>query len=518
MMEAGGFSPLKTVCCFVVLFVVAAAPRLRAQQTVSGETVSIDANAPTTPLPHFWEQMFGSGHAILSLRESWRNDARAVKSVTDFRYVRFHGIFDDEVGVFTRDEHGRPVYNWSQVDQIYDGLRANGIRPLVEISFMPTQLAFNPLDLHVFWYHPNVSPPRSMDEWDAFMKAFAQHLVDRYGIEEVSQWYFEVWNEPNIDFWGGIPRQGSYFELYAHTARDLKSVSPRLRVGGPATAAASWIPAFLKYVAENQVPIDFVSTHGYADDTVQNLFHNNKPVPEDDRVCAAIAKVRNQIDASALPHLPLFWTEWNVQGADESRDTTFVGPAVANTIRQCQGKVNEMSFWTFSDVFQEGGPLPRPFVGMFGLRAQGGIDKPSYYGFALLHRLGNERLPAASDNVIATKTADGGLAVAAWNLVDPGSAGWGPDGPPAGPAKTMTLVFRGVPANARVTIATVDGDHGNVLPKYRAMGSPVDPTMAQVKELNEETALPPPTVERLSNGRLTLTLAPDALDLVTVER
>lgn len=153
--------------------------------------------------------MFGSGHAILSLRASWRGDLCAVKTVTDFQWVRFHGILDDEVGAFTRNEHGQPIYNFSQVDEIYDGLLKNGVRPLVEISFMVTQLAANPFDLHVFWYHPNVSPPRDWPEWDAFMEAFARHLVDRYGIDEVSKWYFEVWNEPNIDFWGGVPRQQS---------------------------------------------------------------------------------------------------------------------------------------------------------------------------------------------------------------------------------------------------------------------------------------------------------------------
>ena len=485
-----------------------------AQQTAAAasepqESVVIDAGAATTPFPHFWEQMFGSGHAILSLRASWRSDLRAVHDVTDFQWVRFHGILDDEVGVFTRDEHGNPAYNFSQVDEIYDGLRENGVRPLVEISFMPTQLAFNPYDLHVFWYHPNVSPPRDMQEWDAFMKAFAEHLVDRYGIDEVSKWYFEVWNEPNIDFWGGIPRQESYFDLYAHTARALKSVSPRLRVGGPATAAASWVPAFLQYASENHVPVDFVSTHGYADDTVENLFHNHDPVPMDDRVCAAVAEVRRQIDDSPLPHLPLFWTEWNVQGMDESRDTTFVGPAVANTIRECDGKVNEMSFWTFSDVFQEGGPIAQPLEGDFGLRAKGGIDKPSFYGFALLHRLGDVRLPASSKNVIATKSANGDVVVAAWNLVDPGETG---------PTRTVDLEFRGLPADARVTISRVDQDHGNVLPKYRAMGSPADPTPTQVKQLNEETAMGPPAVEHLSGGRLKLTLTPDELDLVTVEK
>jgi xylan 1,4-beta-xylosidase len=498
-------SPYKLVTLLIALafFLSPAARRLRAQ-----ETVTINANAPTTPFPHFWEQMFGSGHAILSLREDYRNDLRAVKKVTDLQWVRFHGIFDDEVGVYTRNNQCNPVYNFAYVDEIYDGLLQNGVRPLVEISFMPTQLAFNPLDLHVFWYHPNVSPPRSWPEWDDLMTQFARHLVNRYGIDEVSHWYFEVWNEPNIDFWGGIPRQQSYFQLYDHTARDLKSVSPRLRVGGPATAAASWIPAFLQHVSQNHVPIDFVSTHGYADDTVENLFHNHEPVPMDDRVCAAVAKVRGQIDASALPHLPLLWTEWNVQGMDDSRDTIFVGPAVANTIRECDGKVTEMSFWTFSDVFEEGGPIPKPFEGHFGLRAKGGINKPSYYGFALLHRLGDKRLPAASKNAIATVAANGSLVVAAWNLVDPGQHG---------PTRTMDLVFRNVPANAPVTIQTVDQDHGNVLPKYKAMGSPLDPTPAQVNQLNRETALPPPQQEHLTGGHISLTLTPDALDLVTVE-
>ena len=487
-----------------MIFLLAAAPEMHAQ-----ETVTIVANAPTTPFPHYWDQMFGSGHAILSLRESWRNDLSAVKQATDFQWVRFHGILDDEVGMYSRNQQGEPVYNFAYVDEIYDGLLQNGVRPLVEISFMPKQLAANPDDLHVFWYHPNVSPPMSWVAWDDLITHFAQHLVARYGIDEVSQWYFEVWNEPNIDFWGGVPRQASYFDLYDHTARDLKAVSPRLRVGGPATAAASWIPAFLKHLSENHVPIDFVSTHGYADDTVENLFGNETPVPMDDRVCEAVARVRRQIDGSALPKLPLFWTEWNVQGMDDSRDTIFVGPAVANTIRECDGKVNEMSFWTFSDVFEENGPIAKPFEGDFGLRAKGGINKPSYYAFALLHQLGEKRIPSASKDVIATQAANGNLVVAAWNLVDPGQHGT---------TRTVDLVFRGVPANAAVTIQMVDQDHGNVLPKYKAMGSPIDPTPEQVRELNRETALPPLQKAHLSNGRLKLVLTPDALDLITIER
>lgn len=486
-----------------LVFVFSARPIVAHAQ----ETITIDAHAQTTPFPHFWEQMFGSGHAILSLRAGYRDDLRAVKSVTEFQYVRFHGILDHGVGVYNLDDHCGPVYNFTYVDQIYDGLLKNGVRPFVEISFMPRQLAFNPDDLHSFWYKPNVSPPKSWELWDDMMKHFAQHLVDRYGIDEVSQWYFEVWNEPNIDFWGGVPRQASYFEMYDHTARDLKSVSPRLRVGGPATAAASWIVPFLQHVAENHVPIDFVSTHGYADDTVENLFHNSKPVPMDDRVCAAVEKVQHQIEASPLPNLPLFWTEWNVQGMDDSRDTPFVGPGVANTIRECDGHVKRMSFWTFDDVFEEGGVPRTPFDGSFGLIALGGIKKPSFYDFSLLHRLGEERLANAANNVLVTRSKDGGLAIVVWNIVDPGKKGT---------SKAVQLVFSGIAADAPVTIRRVDAKHGNPLPAYRAMGSPQYPTMAQVKQLNAASTLPQPTEGHLDGDRLDLQLLPNALVLVEV--
>jgi len=496
---------LKTSRRFALTLIVFAILLAFGRLGFAQERVDIDAHAQTTPFPHFWGKMFGSGRAILSLRESFRDDLRAVKQVADIRYVRFHAILHDEVGVYNEDEHGEPVYNFAYVDQIYDGLLKNGVRPFVEISFMPKKLAFNPDALHPFWYKQNVSPPKSMERWDDLMTHFAQHLVDRYGIEEVSKWYFEVWNEPNIDFWDGIPRQKSYFDLYAHTARALKKVNPQLRVGGPATAAAAWISDFLKFTADNHVPVDFVSTHGYADDTVENLFGTNENIPMDDRVCRAVAKVRGEIKSSAEPNLPLFWTEWNVQGMNESRDTIFVGPALANTVRQCDGMVDMLSFWTFSDVFEEGGPIPKPFIGMFGLRAEGGINKPSFYAYGLLHQLGDARLANASKNVIVTKASDGGLAIAAWNLVDPDQHG---------ATRQIDLVFHNLPAASRVTIQRVDDEHGNVLPHYAAMGKPLSPTPNQVEELNRETALPAPEQVNLQGGRLQLTLSPNALVLV----
>jgi len=480
---------------------------LAARHAPAQESIDIDAQAPAKPFPHFWEQMFGSGRAILSLRESYREDVRAVKKVADFRYVRFHAIFHDEVGVYNEDEHGNPVYNFAYVDQIYDGLLKNGVRPFVEISFMPKKLAFNPDALHPFWYKQNVSPPKSMERWDDLIRHFAQHLVDRYGIDEVAQWYFEVWNEPNIDFWNGIPRDKSYFELYAHTARTLKAVNSRLRVGGPATAAAHWIPEFLRYSSDNRVPVDFVSTHGYADDTVEDMLGTNEDIPMDERVCRAVAKVRGEIKSSATPNLPLFWTEWNVQGMKESRDTTFVGPAVANTVRQCDGLSEMMSFWTFSDVFEEGGPIPKPFIGEFGLRAEGGINKPSYYAWGLMHQLGEQRISSDVKDAIITKTANGGLAVVVWNLVDPDQHG---------EARTVRLNFSHFQANAQVSIERVDDEHGNVLKHYQAMGSPLNPTPAQVEQLNRETTLPAPEQTTLQGGKLELRLTANALVLVKV--
>jgi xylan 1,4-beta-xylosidase len=205
----------------------------------------------------------------------------------------------------------------------------------------------------------------------------------------------------------------------------------------------------------------------------------------------------------------LFWTEWNVQGMDESRDTTFVGPALANTVRQCDGHVTMMSFWTFSDVFEEGGPIPKPFEGQFGLRAKGGINKPSYYSFALLHQLGDRRLTNPSKNLIVTKDPSGELVIAAWNLVDPGQHG---------SLRTMHLTFQGISAGANVTLQRVDSTHGNVLPRYAAMGAPLDPTPAQVEQLNRETALPPPQQTHLTNGKLELPLEPNALVLIKVDR
>jgi len=475
-------------------------------QAPATETVQIDANAHATPLPHFWEHFFGSGRAILSLRESYRQDLRDVKKITAVQYIRFHAIFHDEVGVYDEDAQGNPLLNFSYVDQIYDGLLANGVRPFVELSFMPKKLASNRDALHAFWYKQNVSPPKDYAKWDEMITQFARHLVERYGIDEVAEWYFEVWNEPNIDFWTGDPRQATYFELYDHTARALKEVSPRLRVGGPSTAQAAWADAFIKHCAENKIPVDFVSSHVYGNDKAEDVFGTHEQIPRNRMVCRAIGKVHDEIKSSTMPNLPLIWSEFNASYANEPdvTDAAYMGPWLADTIRQCDGLVNEMSYWTFSDVFEEQGVVKQPFHGGFGLLAVGGIPKPSFNAFLLLHRLGDERLAAAAEDILVTRRKDGTLSIAAWNMADPGTLG---------PAKDIELRFEHARVSS-VLVTHLDPDHGDVHRAYEAMGSPRYPTRVQVEKLRAAAKLSLPEAHQVKNASVMLTIPSQGLVLI----
>jgi xylan 1,4-beta-xylosidase len=479
-----------------------------AHQISAQETIAVDAHAAGTPFPHFWEQMFGSGRANLSMRDAYRTDLRRVKQITDFRYVRFHAIFHDENGVYSEDSQGKPVYDWSYVDQIYDGLLANGVRPFVEISFMPKQLASR-LDYQAFWYHPIIAPPKDYTKWDALMTAFARHLVDRYGIEEVAQWYFEVWNEPNIGFWGGVPAQPTYYELYDHTARALKAVNPRLRVGGPASAQAAWVGDMITHATDNHVPLDFVSTHVYGDDRTQDVFHDDRPIPPHQMVCLAVDKVHQEILHSVRPDIPLIWSEFNASYANhqELTDSIYMGPWLADTISKCDGKTQMMSYWTFSDVFEEQGVVKTPFYGGFGLVAEDGIPKPAFDAFELLHELGDERLPAPVDEALVTRRADGTIVVAVWNLVEPGATG---------SEKSVTLDLRGVADGTFAEVRRVDAQHGDTLDAWKQMGSPQNPTRAQIDELRKAAQLGDPVGVPVQDHRLTVTVPPMGLALIEI--
>jgi xylan 1,4-beta-xylosidase len=505
---------------------LAQAPLAQAPPTIKSETLTIDVNAPSHPFPHYWERMFGSGRAILSLRESYRNDLRAVKQATGFDYIRFHAIFHDEVGLYDEDAAGNPVYNFSYVDQIYDGLLQNGVRPFVEISFMPAKLAAQQITQE-FWYHPISSPPKDWAKWGALVTQFAQHLVARYGIDEVSQWYFEVWNEPNLSFWAGDPREETYYQLYDTTARALKKANSRLRVGGPATAQAAWVDRFIAHAVRDKVPIDFVSTHVYGNDSAEDVFGTHEAIPRTQMVCRAVRKVHNQVRASARPKLPLIWSEYNASYKNEPAvtDAPFMAPWLADTIRQCDGLVDILAYWAFSDVFEEQGVVKRPFYGGYGLIAEDGLPKPAFNAFKLLHGLGDRRIDVSSNSALLTRRPDGTLVLAVWNLFLPEQTG---------AAKNVTVVVKGLadtatpsgkaaPGGASVTstphralISRVDSTHGSLLPAYQAMGRPPYPTRAQIEQLRLAAELPAPETEALQDGQLQLTLPAQSLAVIEI--
>jgi xylan 1,4-beta-xylosidase len=471
------------------------------------QTITIDAHAKGTRFPHFWEQGFGSGRAVLSLRESYRHDLDAVKKITGFQYVRFHAIFHDENGVYSEDAQGKVTYNFNQVDLIYDGLLAHGVKPYVELSFMPRQLASKPAE-HAFWYKPIVAPPKDSAKWEALVEAFARHLVERYGINEVASWYFEVWNEPNIDFWVGEPKYETYCDLYDVTARALKLVSPRLRVGGPATAQAAWTGRFIEHCAKSGAPIDFVSTHVYANDTPQDVFGTAGPVDRRTMLPRAVDKVFQEVKHSARPDLPIHWSEFNASYMNEVdvTDSPYMGPWLAMTIAACEGKVALMSYWSFSDVFEEQGIFKTPYYGGFGLIANHSIPKAAFNVFRLLHLLGDERLAVDSDSVLATRRKDGSLAIALWNYAEPGATG---------AAATISLKLEGTPAQTAV-VQRVDAAHGSSLETWIQMGRPSSPNPEQTRRLRNAAAAGKPETVKIVDGRLDVQLPAPGLALVEI--
>jgi xylan 1,4-beta-xylosidase len=451
--------------------------------------------------------MFGSGRAILTLRDNYRRDLRDVKAATDFDYVRFHAIFHDEVGVYDETADNRPIYNFSYVDQIYDGLLENQVRPFVELSFTPRKLAAEQT-LHAFWYKPIVSPPKDWGRWGDLVARFARHLVERYGIDEVSQWYFEVWNEPNIDFWAGEPKEATYYRLYDTAVEALKRVSPRLRVGGPATAQAAWIDRFILHAVEHHAPVDFVSTHVYGNDSAKDVFGTDDAISRLDMVGRAVRKVHDEVKSSARPDLPIIWSEYNASYKTEPNvtDAPFMGPWLADTIRQCDGIVDMMSYWTFSDVFEEQGVIKQPFYGGYGLMAEGGVPKPAFNAFKLLHQLGRRRIDVNSASALVTRRDDDSLAIAVWNLVLPEQEGF---------SRQITIDVKGA-KNGRAAIWRLDSAHGSALAAYEAMGRPTYPTREQFHLLHRAAELPPPESKLLDGGRITLTVPPHGLVLLQI--
>ena len=485
----------------------AALPALAAD-AVAGIAVTIRSRDVTGPLPHIWEECVGSDRAAITLRESWRRDIDRARSETGIRRVRFHGILNDELGVRTRTiQRSSGTANFRNVAEVYDGLVERKLAPLVELSFMPSELASGKQAFG--FYRGNVTPPASLEAWSAFIKEFGAFLVDRYGIAQVSQWPIEVWNEPNLSaFWTGT--QPDYFQLYKATAVALKSVDASLRVGGPATSSTEWLPEFLAYCVQENAPIDFVSTHIYAGDDQRKLFEPGVRLPTSAVIPEAVRRARQKLLASALPKLPLYIDEW-------SSDSPAM---IAHVLSSVLGQADMMSHWVLSGTYEELGPVDHLLAeGAMGFaQLVRGIARPSYNTYRLMHALGEQRL-ATEGPALASRRADGSFAALVWNLAEvsqpAGIPGANPKRDVVGSPQRQAVTIPDMRPGQRLHVRYVDQERGSAMPAFRAMGSPPLPTLAQIALLRQAAEIAPPQGLRLDAARtITLDLPPEGVALI----
>lgn len=405
---------------------------------------NLDLNSAKKPLDRYWELCIGSCHAATALREDYRRMLKRCHNELGFKYLRFHGLFDDDMSVVKKPLFSEKlVLSFTNIDNIYDFLLSIGMKPFVELSFMPTALASG--NTTIFNYKGNTSPPADYEKWEWFIKKFINHLIDRYGRGEVRQWYFEIWNEPNLGgagspygFWSGD--MDEYFKLYKVTAEAVKSCDKTLRVGGPATSNNAWIPEFLDFCEKSGAPVDFVSTHHYPTDVVlgygvedsanfvnplnvsdmeqvQDVMRMAKDGGEEfeefkkqysvfqSQIWAHVERgVLTDMTKRALSEtrgLPLYYTEWGSLAGLKS-DSDFGASFIAKTILDGVDLVKGYSFWTFSDIIEESGQESDEFFGGFGLMTQHGIPKAPYRAFELLHKLNGDLY----ENVCREETVD----------------------------------------------------------------------------------------------------------------
>jgi xylan 1,4-beta-xylosidase len=373
--------------------------------------VSVDTRRETGPLNRLWHMVgterltqlrFGvdaSGHDIGT---EFAEALRLVHEDLGVDVVRAHAILHDDNAVVSRDESGRLAFDFTIVDELYDAILAIGIRPVVELSFMPSVLAADP-DETVFEYRGIISPPRDWAEWNATIESLTRHLVDRYGVDEVARWDFEVWNEPNlVVFWSGT--KDEYLRLYAEAARAIKAVDERLRVGGPSTAASEWVEALAAYAQEHDLPLEFASSHTYG----------NLPLD-----------VRPALERHGFGGAAIYWTEWGVGSTHFGpiHDGVIGAPFVLSGYAAVQDRMDALAYWVASDHFEELGRPPRLFHNGFGLLTVGNLHKPRYWGVHLAAHQGDTVLAStvAGDGARvlvqsqATRHDDGTVDVLVWN-------------------------------------------------------------------------------------------------------
>lgn len=449
-----------------------------------------DVNQSTGPVNRFFDLSVGSDYPGTLIRDANQDQLQMVTDELGFRYLRFHAIFHDVLGT-VQVHNGTTTYDWTKVDQLYDDLLARHIRPFVELGFTPEALATSKNS--VFYWHGNTSHPNP-DAWRRLVDAFVRHLEVRYGKDEVRNWYFEVWNEPNLSGFWEFGDQQAYFRLYDQTARTLKSVDAKLRVGGPATAGASWIPEFLAHVKQSGAPIDFVTTHtygvsgGFLD---ENGKSDVKLSTSPDAITGDVRRVREQIAASSFPHLPLYITEWNTSytPADPVHDSYISAAYILSKLKACEGLAQGMSYWTYTDLFEESGPPPRAFYGGFGLVTRDGIRKPAFFAYKYLHALQGDAIPS-SDPQSMLAAEDGNFTAVLWDFEQPVQKQ--SDRPfytrlqPSRPAAPVELkVTHLAPGSLyRLKVLRTGYDANDAYSEYLRMGAPETLAPPQIAHLN----------------------------------
>lgn len=394
---------------------------------------SIDLNEEGRPFPHYWELSVGSCHAATLLRADVQEHIRKAHRDIGFQYIRFHGLLDDDMSVVIPpmmpglSENQISFFN---IDRIFDFLLSIGMKPFVELGFMPE--AFASTSQTTFHYKGYSSMPKKDELWTDLITRLVQHLEDRYGIAEVRTWFFEVWNEPNLRFFfDGTMKD--YFHLYELTARAIKAVDQELRVGGPATSNNMWIPEFRSFCEANKVPYDFITTHHYpSDDPLSRAGMNGEDtkgqgmdpefaqkleqMSEEERaaILAQIAATFSPVNTNPRDVLaktakkvkeeageyPVYYTEWHVGHYDVS----YAAAGVTATLAYNEGLVEGYSYWCVSDIFEELGLHGLPFNNEFGLVNVYGTPKPVYRLFQALHEAGDKRLSIKGEG--ANRTAE----------------------------------------------------------------------------------------------------------------
>lgn len=502
-----------------------AVPVAAQAQPVQARTIVADVTQATGPVDRFFDLSVGSDYPGTLIRDDSQAQLKTVTDELGFRYIRFHAIFHDVLGTL-KIQDGKTVYDWTKIDQLYDDLLARHIKPFVELGFTPQALATSKNS--IFYWQGNTSHPKP-EGWRDLIDAFTRHIELRYGRDEVRSWFFEVWNEPNLSGFFEGADQKAYFELYDLTAKTLKAVDPELKVGGPSTAGAAWVPEFLTHVKQSGAPVDFVTTHtygvlgGFLDEYGQA---DTKLDPSPDAILGDVRRVREQISASAFPRLPLYFTEWSTSYTprDAVHDSYISAPYILTKLKGAQGLLQGMSYWTYTDLFEEPGPPTAPFQGGFGLMNPEGIRKPAYFAYKYLHALQGKSLKT-SDAQAMLSSRDGNFTGVIWDFEQPDQKVSNRPfytkpvlSHPAAPVKLQ--VTRLLPNAAYHLEVYRTGYHANdAYTAYLEMGSPKQLTPEQVAKLNGLTRDLPESdkvVKADAAGTVGITLPMNSNDIVLV--